>query len=957
MRIEVAVTNGDSSKQRGDLLEDLSKKILEIQNYEVETQIRNTGMELDLLCKNRANHSKRIYVECKAYGVNSKIQADVIKNIVGIKYIKKYSEVWLIATSELGKDAKGLKDDIECGEDSRDFTFYTPNRLIEVLQSSKIICDPSIVYNHISNKIYKNKIKEDFLLLITEYGYFYLVEHIESGTAIDVFVANANNGCIVEDKGLLIKLKETDNSYKIFSFESNINFLINNPDSNNVSKLITIPQEDTLVLNESYVKVLNDIGIKLTHPNKSELILSDIFVYQDLQDIEDNTKIKISSQKLLSIKEYPKWVIFGEEVSGKTALIKTLQKEFNRIGLTPVFVDAKDIKSSDLTKFESQLYKNFTKQYIEIKHDMFKKQYNKMIILIDNFESLPIKKINYKSSFLKMINNNFSNTLIFSDDSAEMELMIKEDFRGNLDGFKFFKIKEYGYELRDKMAEKWISIGQEELIHDNELMERKDDFSKKLETVIGNKFIPKYPLYIITLLQQIEAGTNSNLGGSAYAEFYNYLIVQAMGNVGIKSDELDFYHTYLSYIAYYFFINRKRELERAEIEKIHNQYSTEYHKNFSTVYDKLVYAKLIRENNDLYSFGHNYIYYFYVAKYFSDNMEKRNKSNEIKDQIDKLIKRLYVSEFANIVIFLIHHSKTRAESIIDKILDEARQIFRDTACATLSVNELCEINKLVTEEIKTIIEDRTPNEYRAKELKTKDELYDIEEDKERERQESLPSYNEEIKELDVFGKINLSIKLMEIIGQIAKNYYGSLEKNDKKILLSEVCSLGLRNLKFFINQFNEYGPLLEKEIQDKVKKKNTISKLDAEKISKRIIFSFMELICIFFIKKISSNIVSKNLFEDIDGLESDSEVMKLINTSTKLYFPNGLNKDKVVLLSQDFSALNNSVAKELLKFLVIEHFYKFDVDLRKKQEICDKIGIGIATRKNILASKSKNNLL
>ena len=57
-----------------------------------------------------------------------------------------------------------------------------------------------------------------------------------------------------------------------------------------------------------------------------------------------------------------------------------------------------------------------------------------------------------------------------------------------------------------------------------------------------------------------------------------------MGNVGIKSDELDFYHTYLSYIAYYFFINRKRELERVEIEKIHNQYSTEYHKKIFQLY-------------------------------------------------------------------------------------------------------------------------------------------------------------------------------------------------------------------------------------------------------------------------------------------------------------------------------------------------------------------------------------
>jgi hypothetical protein len=63
---------------------------------------------------------------------------------------------------------------------------------------------------------------------------------------------------------------------------------------------------------------------------------------------------------------------------------------------------------------------------------------------------------------------------------------------------------------------------------------------------------------------------------------------------------------------------------------------------------------------------------------------------------------------------------------------------------------------------------------------------------------STPSYNEDIKELDIFGKINLSIKLMEIIGQIAKNYYGSLTKSDKSILLTETCSLSLRNLNLFI---------------------------------------------------------------------------------------------------------------------------------------------------------------
>ncbi len=91
MKIEVAVNKNDTTKKRGDLLEELAKKLLEAQNYLVETEVRKTGMEIDLLCKHKVN-SKEIYVECKAYK-NNKIQADVIKNIVGIKNIEGYNEV------------------------------------------------------------------------------------------------------------------------------------------------------------------------------------------------------------------------------------------------------------------------------------------------------------------------------------------------------------------------------------------------------------------------------------------------------------------------------------------------------------------------------------------------------------------------------------------------------------------------------------------------------------------------------------------------------------------------------------------------------------------------------------------------------------------------------------------------------------------------------------------------
>ena len=60
------------------------------------------------------------------------------------------------------------------------------------------------------------------------------------------------------------------------------------------------------------------------------------------------------------------------------------------------------------------------------------------------------------------------------------------------------------------------------------------------------------------------------------------------------------------------------------------------------------------------------------------------------------------------------------------------------------------------------------------------------------------------------------MKLIEILGQITKNYYGSLSKTDKKEILTELINLGLRNLNLFIKQFSEYRDLLEQDIQEKI---------------------------------------------------------------------------------------------------------------------------------------------
>ncbi|EDV3051018.1 restriction endonuclease [Salmonella enterica subsp. enterica] len=132
MKIEVAVDANATTKEKGDLLENLSSKLLSAQSYSVIKEIRLTAVELDLLCKNQIN-GKEIYVECKAYRGN--IDANILKNLLGTLLLKDYSEAWLISTGVFGKEAKGFieewrKKPIELASK---LSFFGPEQLIEAL--------------------------------------------------------------------------------------------------------------------------------------------------------------------------------------------------------------------------------------------------------------------------------------------------------------------------------------------------------------------------------------------------------------------------------------------------------------------------------------------------------------------------------------------------------------------------------------------------------------------------------------------------------------------------------------------------------------------------------------------------------------------------------------------------------------------------------------------------------
>lgn len=215
MNIEICVPPSSTPKARGDLLEVLSKEMLEIQNYDVVVEVRKDGCELDLLCTHNIS-KKRIYVECKAFR-DKKIDGPMIRQLMGTVAIGKHDEGWLISTSDFTKDAKGLVDQLE--EDKSQILFYTPSRVLDSLIKSKTIS--ALPKPHLENFVEVEKIGE-WTLLVTPFGTFWAVTVLKGGIPSNVICYYAKTGKLVEEQELLDNIALTDSSLSELDFSKTI---------------------------------------------------------------------------------------------------------------------------------------------------------------------------------------------------------------------------------------------------------------------------------------------------------------------------------------------------------------------------------------------------------------------------------------------------------------------------------------------------------------------------------------------------------------------------------------------------------------------------------------------------------------------------------------------------------------------------------------------------------------
>jgi len=677
---------------------------------------------------------------------------------------------------------------------------------------------------------------------------------------------------------------------------------------------------------------LNDTEIRLCHKNKEHVFLSDVYVWPDIQTENDDINRQnqfLTSESLADSSLHT--LIIGDEQSGKTALCKNLYLAMKKKGLFPVYLNGQDIKKHSI---EALIERSIKSQYGD---KSIAPPKNSVVVILDDLHISQLRE-NFKDKLLESLKTNYGRIIITSDES--IRFLMQENKLPSIDAFSKSSIMNFGVVKRNALIEKWVCMGQEETMPEGVIYKESDAKKVHLDSIIGKNIVPSKPFFILTILQSIDTFSGTRLEQTSYGHCYDYLIISALKNSKIREDKFDSHINYLTELAFYFFKSKKSVLDDDELEKFYSMYDKEYHStNSKEILENLMGAEIL--SCDIFGtfFKYKYTYYFYVAKYLAENIRQEST----RDLIKSILEYSHREENANILVFITHHTKD--SFVLDEIQYAMIELFGDFKPATLNPEETAFMRDIINEIPKLVIQNKDHGKERRAKL-----------EKEEAHREQSSAMEEEIEKLepnDILARINRTIKLIEISGQITRNRQGSLKKAILTCVIKEAYESGLRFLSYYLNLVSDGKGEIIKYIEKAIMSDPNSSTDDIEREARRNFLMITYGVIWGILRKISYSVGSADAKALYDSIKSDLDTpaVKLINLMIELLFSNVLDVKEIKKLNQELSS--NLVAQRILKESVIQHMYMYPIDFDVKQKLSAALDIPITQQKHIAISKNK----
>lgn len=465
-----------------------------------------------------------------------------------------------------------------------------------------------------------------------------------------------------------------------------------------------------------------------------------------------NTKEDLLKEKLA--------LIHGEEMSGKTALSRYLFLFLVKEEAKPTLhLDLKNIHSYPKNDPERLLrkayYEEFSGDYL-----LWKQQNNKTLIL----DNLNPDMVDFVVQSKQIFDNIF---ITLSSDT--FRAFFRDEMR--LADFCEMEINSLTHKQQESLISKRSRLLNGHKTVPDGLI---DQIENHINSIIGaKKLVPRYPFFVLTILQTYEGFMPTDLSITSYGHCYYVLIIATLKKAGVslKDSEISTCFNFAEHLAFELYQHNKKKID-LDFEEFVKEYKKDFH---------ITNATLNRLHNHEYglisktkSFSNPYMYYYFLGKFLA------NRRAEHKDLIKDLCDKDHIYSNYLILLFIIHH--TNDTQIIDNILHNTKCIMEDVSPAKLDYAETQRFTDIVGKLPQSILSSNSTAEGRRKERDSRD----------RAESQLTPDDNETSVDENPVNDVYRILKGNEIMGQILRNKHGTLPKTKIKEIIMTVADSGLR---------------------------------------------------------------------------------------------------------------------------------------------------------------------
>lgn len=670
---------------------------------------------------------------------------------------------------------------------------------------------------------------------------------------------------------------------------------------------------------------LSDPELSLSHPGKEKVTLPDIYVFPDLKEVglpnETGPTVRGDSAVDHIVGRTAALVIGGDTQSGKTSLAKMLMRRLREKGFVPVLVPSTACAYTG-DRLRTAVEDAFLSQYEGKTRAAYQQlDSHQRVVIVDDYHELRLSK-KLKQRWLRDLSE-FAPRPILCGHDAMLDV---SDLTGADAGTPLirYQILPFGHRRRNRLVEQWLLLGSTNEADEAAVAKALANLTRTLDTLIGKNFVPAYPPYLLAVLQANEAATPVDLRASTHGYFYELFIRTALAS-GRTPIQYDILTAYLAYLAYALFLKRVHSLSIREAENIHRNYQALHHidLDFAELRRGFVEQGILLDGGDEIGFRYKYIYYYFVASYLRDHLNVPGT----KAEVAALTKQLHVEDSSNILLFLAHLSKDPL--IVAEMLSTARGLYADATPVRFDNDVIgpSELKKLGTE----VVVYRDGGELSQHRDQAMDALDEAEElDKQVAAVEDPMS---------PVVRIGTMLKTIQILGQIAKNFPGSLEGDIKTDIVRECRDLGLRALGSVFEMVHAERVGLLQAFTDMIRDAHPSYK-DARIVerAKDTLVALTAMAGFGIVKRIALAIGSPELSQTYERVfDDETPARRLIALSVQLDQFGMVSVPRLEQMNRDFGSYH--LAGWIMRSLCTEYFNLFPIKPMQKQAICRAIGI------------------